>query len=36
MYKLKEAASQDALQVKELKRRETGMFLEMTELRKSD
>jgi len=36
MKKLREAASQDALQAKELKRRETGMILEMAELRKSD
>ena len=34
--KLKEAASQNALQIKELTRRETGRILEMAELRKSD
>ena len=33
---MKEAAGQDALQAKELKRRETSMILEMAELRKSD
>jgi len=36
MQKLKEAASQDTLQIKELTRRETGRILEMAELRKFD
>jgi len=36
MQKLKEIASQDALQAKELKRCETGMILEMAEHRKTD
>ena len=36
MQKLREAAGQDTLEAKELKRRETGMILEMAELRKSD
>jgi len=36
MQKLKEAAGQDAPQVKELTHRETDRILEMVELRKSD
>jgi len=36
LQKLREAAGQDALQSKDLKRRETGMIFEMAELRKSD
>jgi len=36
MQRLREAASKKVLQTKELKRHETGMILEMAELRKSD
>ena len=36
MQKLKEAASQDALQIKELKHRETVLYLEAADLRKSE
>jgi len=36
MRKLKEAASQDALQIKEFKHRETALYLEATDLRKSE
>ena len=36
MQKLKEAASQDALQIKELKHRETAIYLEAANLRKSE
>jgi len=36
LQRLKEAASQEALQTKELKRRETDMILKMEELHKSD